>query len=159
MPADVPRSIPPRPTEDQRRGHELEVRRLERKREPSLLRHRDSYVFPSSPSFPLLESSLQLLTHFCSSPFHTGDPWREATVSADGIFVPSTSQQPIVESDGFHCSDLITGNAVVDATVKNVQTRALASMHTWMAQYRAQHGIRLQGREEESERRSAKWVM
>ncbi|KAI0797037.1 serine carboxypeptidase S28-domain-containing protein [Abortiporus biennis] len=60
------------------------------------------------------------------------DPWREATVSADGVNVPSTSQQPIAVSDGFHCSDLSTANANVDSTVKAVQVQALQFMKSWI---------------------------
>lgn len=62
-----------------------------------------------------------------------GDPWREATKSADGMNFASTSWEPIAISDGFHCSDLLTRNAQVDATVAAVQTQALASMKEWLA--------------------------
>jgi len=61
------------------------------------------------------------------------DPWREATVSADGLFHPSTPWQPIAEGNGYHCSDLLTENAEVDATVAAVQAEGLAAMKVWLA--------------------------
>ncbi|KAH8094923.1 serine carboxypeptidase S28-domain-containing protein [Cristinia sonorae] len=69
------------------------------------------------------------------------DPWREATVSADGVNVRSTPQQPIGLSDGFHCSDLSTTNGNVDSTVKAVQVQALASIKSWLKDYRRQFNI------------------
>ncbi|GJE86471.1 serine carboxypeptidase S28 [Phanerochaete sordida] len=60
------------------------------------------------------------------------DPWRGATVSADAHFVPSTPEQPIAVSDGFHGSDLATSNALVDPTVLAVQQQALRAMHGWL---------------------------
>ncbi|KAL0955656.1 hypothetical protein HGRIS_001883 [Hohenbuehelia grisea] len=65
------------------------------------------------------------------------DPWREATMSAQSITVnvKSTSQQPIAMGDGFHCTDLSAGSAV-DATVNAVQQKALASMKTWLTQWK-----------------------
>lgn len=74
-----------------------------------------------------------ILAH-CLSP--AGDPWRDATVSAEGLNVKSTPSQPIGFSDGFHCSDLSVRNAVVDSTVAAVQTQALASMKTWIAAWK-----------------------
>ncbi|KAI0072974.1 peptidase S28 [Panus rudis PR-1116 ss-1] len=67
------------------------------------------------------------------------DPWREATVSADGHTVPNSPQMPIAVSDGFHCSDLSTSNGVVDATVKKVQDQALATIHNWLAEGTSHH--------------------
>jgi len=69
--------------------------------------------------------------------FATGvrDPWRDATVSADGLNKPSSAFQPIAESDGFHCSDLLTGNNV-DATVALVQAKGLAAIKTWLAAWK-----------------------
>ncbi|CAL1700044.1 unnamed protein product [Somion occarium] len=61
------------------------------------------------------------------------DPWREATVSADGVNVKSTPSQPVAISDGFHCSDLSTANGNVDDTVKQVQQQALTTIKTWLA--------------------------
>lgn len=62
------------------------------------------------------------------------DPWREATMSADGLNVRSTDRQPIAVSDGFHCSDLSTATGNVDATVKAVQQKALAAIGGWLAE-------------------------
>ncbi|KIP11822.1 hypothetical protein PHLGIDRAFT_10371 [Phlebiopsis gigantea 11061_1 CR5-6] len=64
------------------------------------------------------------------------DPWREATVSADTAPAVSTAQQPIALGDGYHCSDLIVANAVVDATVAAVQTQALAAIKGWVAAFK-----------------------
>ncbi|KAF5392923.1 hypothetical protein D9757_001233 [Collybiopsis confluens] len=63
------------------------------------------------------------------------DPWREATVSADGVARASTSTQPIAIGDGFHCSDLSTASGKVDSTVLAVQTKALSFMKTWLAEW------------------------
>jgi len=61
------------------------------------------------------------------------DPWREATVSADGLDKDNTkTTQVTYESDGFHCSDLLVENGVVDKTVYAVQTAALESMKKWL---------------------------
>ncbi|KAF8055883.1 serine carboxypeptidase S28-domain-containing protein [Lyophyllum atratum] len=64
------------------------------------------------------------------------DPWKDATVSAAGINVPSTAEQPIGLGDGFHCSDLLTSAGNVDATVRAVQVKALASMKMWLATWK-----------------------
>ncbi len=66
----------------------------------------------------------------------TGDPWRDATVSADGTHFPSTPSQPIAVSNGFHCSDLIVLAGEDDPTVLAVQKRALVSMKTWLADFK-----------------------
>lgn len=65
-----------------------------------------------------------------------GDPWRDATVSADGLFIPSTPQQPIKVGDGFHCTDMGTSSGLADPTVGAVQTAALAAMKGWLAQWK-----------------------
>ena len=62
-----------------------------------------------------------------------GDPWREATVSAEGLQIQSTSSQPIGLSNGFHCTDLGTKAGQVDATIGAVQQQALASMKDWLS--------------------------
>jgi hypothetical protein len=64
------------------------------------------------------------------------DPWREATVSADELNKPNTPSMPIFEGDGFHCSDLITENGIVDLTVAAVQEAALSYMHDWLAEWK-----------------------
>lgn len=64
--------------------------------------------------------------------YNSGDPWRDATVSADGTAFPSTPQQPIAVGDGFHCSDMSTLDGTIDPTIKAVQTKALQSIHGWL---------------------------
>ncbi|KAI0645171.1 peptidase S28 [Trametes meyenii] len=64
------------------------------------------------------------------------DPWREATVAADGLHFRSTPEQPLALSDGFHCSDLRTANAVVDPTVNAVQQQALKAIAGWVAEWK-----------------------
>ncbi|KAI9444475.1 peptidase S28 [Lactarius indigo] len=64
------------------------------------------------------------------------DPWRDATVSSDDVHIKSTPEQPIVESDGFHVSDLSTANGRVDPTVLNVQTQALRYMKRWLRDWK-----------------------
>ncbi|KAG2053444.1 hypothetical protein BDR06DRAFT_982770 [Suillus hirtellus] len=63
------------------------------------------------------------------------DPWREATVSADGLYKANTTSMPIYEGDGFHCSDLITENGVVDPTIAVVQAAGLMYMKEWLAEW------------------------
>lgn len=61
-----------------------------------------------------------------------GDPWRDATLSADGMHFESTPHQPIALGNGFHCSDMASSNGDVDPSIKAVQVQALASMHEWL---------------------------
>ncbi|KIJ58453.1 hypothetical protein HYDPIDRAFT_141516 [Hydnomerulius pinastri MD-312] len=61
------------------------------------------------------------------------DPWREATVSAAGSGVSSTSAQPIYEGGGFHCSDMLRVSGALDKTVYAVQLAGLESMKMWLA--------------------------
>ncbi|PBL02968.1 hypothetical protein ARMGADRAFT_279728 [Armillaria gallica] len=70
--------------------------------------------------------------------FATGirDPWREATLSAQGLNVQSTDEMPIGLSDGFHCSDLLTTTGAVDATVGKVHASALVSMSAWLKEWK-----------------------
>ncbi|KIK95608.1 hypothetical protein PAXRUDRAFT_140281 [Paxillus rubicundulus Ve08.2h10] len=63
------------------------------------------------------------------------DPWREATVSADGLYKLNTTTQPIYEGGGFHCSDLIAESGIVDETIRTVQMAGLEYMRTWLAEY------------------------
>ena len=55
-------------------------------------------------------------------------------MSATRATVQSSVDQPIMLSDGFHCSDLSAKNAV-DPTVHAVQVSALAYMKTWLAEW------------------------
>ncbi|OJA09344.1 hypothetical protein AZE42_13689 [Rhizopogon vesiculosus] len=63
------------------------------------------------------------------------DPWRDATVSADGLYKPSTPRMPIYEGDGFHCSDMDTVNGI-DPTIAAVQETALEYMAEWLAEWK-----------------------
>ena len=67
---------------------------------------------------------------------NAGDPWREATKAASGTHFPSTPDQPLALSDGFHCSDLITENGVVDSTVLAVQQAGLKYIAGWLAEWK-----------------------
>ncbi|KAI0309843.1 peptidase S28 [Amylostereum chailletii] len=69
--------------------------------------------------------------------FATGerDPWRDATLSAEGLTPSGTPAENIGLSDGFHCSDLDSENAI-DATVFAVQQKGLAQIKKWIAEWR-----------------------
>ena len=60
-------------------------------------------------------------------------------MSADGINRQSTDTQPIAISDGFHCSDLRTNNAI-DPTVKAVQDLANQYFTKWHGEWHVQNG-------------------
>ncbi|KAH9920151.1 peptidase S28 [Fomitopsis serialis] len=60
------------------------------------------------------------------------DPWRDATISADGTNFQSTSTRPIAIGDGYHCSDLDAANGEVDSTIAAVQAQGLAAMKSWL---------------------------
>ena len=64
-----------------------------------------------------------------------GDPWREATVAADGLNKESTDRQVLGLSDGFHCSDLSAATGAIDGTVAAVQKKALESFKGWLAEW------------------------
>jgi hypothetical protein len=64
------------------------------------------------------------------------DPWRGATVSADRLNKPNTTSMPIYMSDGFHCSDLVADNGIVDPTVAVVHEAALRYMKEWLAEWK-----------------------
>ncbi|KAF7192097.1 putative extracellular serine carboxypeptidase [Pseudocercospora fuligena] len=67
------------------------------------------------------------------------DPWREASVSADlrtGGPLKATKQVPIeIVPGGYHTSDLITQNGVVNAGCKAVQDRVVAQLAAWVAEF------------------------
>jgi hypothetical protein len=65
----------------------------------------------------------------------SGDPWKDATVSSEGLNVLSTPEQPIGLSDGFHCSDLGVSSSI-DPTVAAVQQKALAYMKSWLTTWK-----------------------
>ncbi|KAK0233820.1 peptidase S28 [Armillaria fumosa] len=64
------------------------------------------------------------------------DPWRGATMSADGLGILGTLLQPIFVGNGFHCSDLRVANAEADISVAEVQTQALLSMSSWLGDWK-----------------------
>lgn len=47
---------------------------------------------------------------------------------------------PIAVGDGYHCSDLLTANAVVDGTVLGVQQEALGYIRTWLGEWNSTSG-------------------
>ncbi|KAL0576862.1 hypothetical protein V5O48_005127 [Marasmius crinis-equi] len=63
------------------------------------------------------------------------DPWREATVAAEGLNKQSTDRQVLTMSDGFHCSDLSTATGAIDSTVAAVQKKALETFKGWLAEW------------------------
>jgi hypothetical protein len=68
--------------------------------------------------------------------FLSEDPWRESTVSA--ALAPTysnTTEHPVGDSDGFHCSDLKMGAGANDPSVIGVQQQALAAMKRWIAEF------------------------
>jgi len=77
-------------------------------------------------------SELLNINNSCSQ----GDPWRDATLSADETLFISTPWQPIALGDGFHCSDLGVAAAVVDPTIAAVQSEALFWMKEWLKTWR-----------------------
>ncbi|KAG2127940.1 serine carboxypeptidase S28-domain-containing protein [Suillus bovinus] len=67
------------------------------------------------------------------------DPWRGGTVSADGLNKPNTTRMPIYMSDGFHTSDMVADNGIVDPTIRVVQEAALRYMKEWLAEWTPGH--------------------
>ncbi|OAX35798.1 hypothetical protein K503DRAFT_784827 [Rhizopogon vinicolor AM-OR11-026] len=61
-------------------------------------------------------------------------PWRESTVSADGLYKPSTPSMPIYEGGGFYGSDMFTKSGIDDPTIAAVQEAALEYMAEWLAE-------------------------
>ncbi|KAJ7591592.1 serine carboxypeptidase S28-domain-containing protein [Mycena floridula] len=64
------------------------------------------------------------------------DPWRDATVSAEGLHLKSSPKMPIALGDGFHGSDLVYAYALVDPSIAAIQTEALQYMKTWLATWK-----------------------
>ncbi|TFK63556.1 hypothetical protein BDN72DRAFT_311679 [Pluteus cervinus] len=65
-----------------------------------------------------------------------GDPWRDATMSAEGLGNDSTPTELINLGDGFHCSDLRASTALYSAPIADIQKKALATFHTWVSEYK-----------------------
>ncbi|TFL05775.1 peptidase S28 [Pterulicium gracile] len=63
------------------------------------------------------------------------DPWKDATLSAEGVKVQSTPSQPIILNNGFHCSDMQTVHGALDSSIAAVHRQALTSMHEWLSAY------------------------
>ncbi|KAI9056848.1 peptidase S28 [Trametes sanguinea] len=63
------------------------------------------------------------------------DPWREATVAADGSTSKGWDLQPHLLEDGFHCNDLLveeSANPVTEAA----QKQAIGYLRTWLADWK-----------------------
>lgn len=74
------------------------------------------------------------------------DPWREASVSADlrpGGPLASTEHVPVyIVPGGFHVSDMVTPNGVVNAGVKAVQDKVVDQLAAWVAEFPKKGGYR-----------------
>lgn len=84
-------------------------------------------------------SRMESVSHSCPRSIERanaqlGDPWRDATVSADGTDFSSTSMQSIAVGDGFHCSDYYAQNAQ-DPTIAAVQNKGLAAIQEWLSSW------------------------
>ena len=64
-----------------------------------------------------------------------GDPWRDATMAAEGVTPTGTDPANIGLSDGFHCSDMLTKAGTVDSTVLAVQQAGLAKLEQWVKEF------------------------
>jgi hypothetical protein len=98
-------------------------------------------AFTSPPEPPTAETNAMYAGWNVNVPrlfFANGlrDPWRGGTVSADGLNKLNTTSMPIYMSDGFHCSDLITDNGIVDPTIAVVQEAGLRYMKEWLAEWK-----------------------
>jgi hypothetical protein len=67
------------------------------------------------------------------------DPWRTSGVSSQyrpGGPLASTAQHPVnIIPGGFHCSDLILENAVVNAGVQEVVDIEVTQIVKWVSEY------------------------
>ncbi|KAK1225127.1 hypothetical protein PQX77_011942 [Marasmius sp. AFHP31] len=63
------------------------------------------------------------------------DPWKEASISAQGLNKPSTDRQVIMTSEGYHCSDLSTEIGALLPSVGAVQKKALETLKGWLAEW------------------------
>ena len=64
-----------------------------------------------------------------------GDPWKEATVAADGCANSGSDTQPHLLSDGFHCSDMLVREGAASASVKTVQDSAVSYVAQWISEW------------------------
>ncbi|PIL26625.1 hypothetical protein GSI_11291 [Ganoderma sinense ZZ0214-1] len=65
----------------------------------------------------------------------TRDPWKEATVAAEGSTNPGSDAQPHLLSDGFHCSDMLIQEGAASASIKTVQDTAVSYIAQWISQW------------------------
>lgn len=66
---------------------------------------------------------------------HTGDPWRDTTMSAKSQSPHVNALQQVYLTQGFHCSDL-TLDTALDPTIVEVQRRTVQAMKIWLRSYR-----------------------
>ncbi|EJF57333.1 hypothetical protein DICSQDRAFT_69770 [Dichomitus squalens LYAD-421 SS1] len=66
----------------------------------------------------------------------TRDPWREATVAADGATNIGSDLQPHLLSDGFHCSDLLIQETAASPQTKSVQDIAVSYITQWISEWK-----------------------
>jgi len=135
-------------------GHPTLVSRLD---QPSSDERQCEWMFPqafASPPVPPVQKTNAAYGGFnISVPrlfFATGqrDPWRDATLAAEGVSPGGTDPSNIGLSDGFHCSDLIVANGAVDSTVLGVQQSGLAKIGAWLKEFKPaapKHGATKRG--------------
>ncbi|KAI9056849.1 peptidase S28 [Trametes sanguinea] len=63
------------------------------------------------------------------------DPWREATVAADGSTSKGWDLQPHLLEDGFHCNDLLVEESANPVT-RGAQVQAIGYLRTWLADWK-----------------------
>ncbi|KAI0332898.1 peptidase S28 [Cubamyces sp. BRFM 1775] len=64
------------------------------------------------------------------------DPWREATVAADGTTNTGTDLQPHLLGEGFHCSDMLIAEGDVNPSVQAVQQKTLQYYAQWLSEWK-----------------------
>lgn len=79
-------------------------------------------------------------------------------MSSDYHMRQSTNSQPIAIGDGYHCSDLSSAAGVIDETINAVQTKALANMKTWLAEWKPSKKLARRDESEEGESRQRKAI-
>ncbi|KAJ8474948.1 hypothetical protein ONZ51_g6894 [Trametes cubensis] len=64
------------------------------------------------------------------------DPWREATVAADGTTNPGSELQPHLLGDGYHTGDTIIAEGLANPSVRAAQQQALQYIGKWLADWK-----------------------
>ncbi|KAI0333427.1 peptidase S28 [Cubamyces sp. BRFM 1775] len=64
------------------------------------------------------------------------DPWREATVAADGATTPGSDLQPHLLGDGYHCSDMLISEGISSPAVLKVQNTVVDYLGKWLAEWK-----------------------